>query len=815
MTGEQFHRLVFILASAILLLARHAHAEDRSIRYLCSMDRLDTSLYWFNWNSVITEEGATFSRTDASHPYGIGWRGAIPAGNGQRNYDAVVSFLVRNQQNIRGLKVVFSIHQRGEQVYWNSVEVKESKPGKKGWLTVVPMSQVIPAEFTDNDCVITAYVWNEGTSSPVDVDDFAIQFQVLPGVTFLPPDFAPSAFTDGQFIRLYKGPRFDIDFDKANGELRIISGGASVFQDFKLYTDAQAENILPLLTPWSTFLYYQGDSLSEDGHVYRFSFRHPWSNSLYLIVPNDGLSCSFSFEMRFQGTVTIHRQSLFFQALLNPTVVVNDQGQTKEDKLHGEYWLGHGGIQWRGTSGDWLLYRPEKATSLQFDKDAHRVCVNVDYESDHPLLYWPLEAKSTNHHVDRSATLLHAGDRLTSRFSLQCKSNELPIPRIAQASGGRDAVLIFTEHADFTTRRSQRAVFYGSDTIYSAGAATKGFCGHRFPVTKSVFYANPDRVTVDSRAGFATGELASVKGTSGFRAFLEDLQDAGCEIVLHTPEHLTSSRASVKEALTEMGSVFGNSSWIDHGYDNHKTSNREDVACDGFVKSSSWYIGDIMDSAGVKYLWNGYYEDTAVFASRTFNSSLLTPHPAFGGENPRPVFWRHPSVTGSMVHFRTTCTVAPKPASMWNYLFSDDRLKEFARGKGVYIMHCYPARIDSANSFYDWNQAVWSVNPEFEHFLDRLQKFRDDGSIWVATVKDYLDYTTACQQVNYQLDRDGFVSLTNLSGKRLEDFTLAIQGAQVTVPGKKVKSRRNGSDVSYWFDFEAGETVQVKMVMEH
>ncbi|MFM7726906.1 MAG: hypothetical protein ACKO7B_09395, partial [Flavobacteriales bacterium] len=111
-------------------------------------------------------------------------------------------------------------------------------------------------------------------------------------------------------------------------------------------------------------------------------------------------------------------------------------------------------------------------------------------------------------------------------------------PRLLVPPDGKQAAFILTEHADFTSMRSQRAVEFGSDTSTSA-TAVRGLYGRRIPTTKSIFYCNPDRVSNSDRSGFEKGAACSLQETPGFGAFLDELHKEGTEIAIHTPEHFT------------------------------------------------------------------------------------------------------------------------------------------------------------------------------------------------------------------------------------------------------------------------------------
>src|SRR6185369_8707437 len=121
-----------------------------------------------------------------------------------------------------------------------------------------------------------------------------------------------------------------------------------------------------------------------------------------------------------------------------------------------------------------------------------------------------------------------------------------------------------------------------------------GFVKNKIPVTKSVFYSNPEKIlNSESRhKSIFTTPIASIKNTRGFMEFLKQLQLEGNEICLHTPDQYTSKKSLVEEACAYMQKNFQAVTWIDHGYNNGPKNNREAFVCDGLNKNSPSYAGD-------------------------------------------------------------------------------------------------------------------------------------------------------------------------------------------------------------------------------
>jgi hypothetical protein len=763
-----------------------------------------------NLSTRFKEGNRYFSRTDADHPYGIGWSAPVPGGNGRQSCRVEVAFRVRCQVPANALQLVFSIERGDEKISWSSIDVSEKVLVDNDWNPVRHLVQVVPPAYTSHDYRITCYVWNSGGMSPLDIDDFEITFHAEATRSFLPPLPTAAAPKGAGFADLYWGPEFSLQYDKAAGTVRILNRkGTVLFDDVRLFTQRRTETIRETEAKWEMFLTYLGDLLTDEGKSFRFGVRNLPGTELRFTVPRDGQWLTVRYEYRVPEYTVLDRQSIVMRSGMAVSAVYAGAGFTVTREFDHEYWLGREGVSWSDSLSRWTIFRPDTVSSLQFDYDRNRIWINVDYGLDHPLLYWPMESESNNYKIDRSSTVLRAGERISCQFRIARDGSFLPLASFTEAPEGREGVFIFTEHADYTVLRSNRAVYFGADTVTSAKDALGGFVAHRIPVTKSVFYTNPDKVSVSDRAGFVSGEIATIKSTVGFREFLADLRENGHEIAMHTPDHFTTNRMILNEAFTSMSKDFRLSTWIDHGYDNGRRSNREDLVCDGFLPGSPMYVAGLFKEFNVQNVWNCFYEDSALYLDATFNAELVTPHPAFGHAYPRPVWWRHPSVTGTVRHFRTTCTLAPRDPSMWPYYLNKDRLRFLAANRGVYVAHVYPARIDSVPAFYQWDQPVWTVQPSFDEALKVLSDFRDEGRLWITTVREYLDYASARDALVCAVTPAGQLSVHNAGGSPIRGLSLSVRAADVEVPGKTIGKRKSGEDLLFWFDLSPSETVTV------
>ena len=431
---------------------------------------------------------------------------------------------------------------------------------------------------------------------------------------------------------------------------------------------------------------------------------------------------------------------------------------------------------------------------------------------DHPLLHWPLLKGSEKSKVNHSSSYLKRGDVISGHFSIQGIVQPELLPRLMNFPEGRTGAILWTEHADYSDLKLQRAVNFGSDTITEAKNAAAGFVKHQIPVTKSVFYSNPDKEMNTKKLAILNSEIANVKGSPGFKEFLIDIRNAGQEICMHTPDQYTSNRVLLKEALGYFQQNFKSVSWIDHGYDNLKKSNREDLVCDGLSVGSEYYALDLWKEFGLRYFWNCFYEDTSLYSALSFNSFMSQPYRGWGDRFPVPQYWQHPTRSKDLIHWATNSTFDPPDGSMWNYFFNDQRLEELLQSREIKVLHVYPARADSTNGFYEFKDGHFRIQEEFDSALARQSRLRDEGRLEIASVKDYFGYQSALEKVNIQSVGNGIVLVANNSDTDLKGISFVITSALIQVPGKDVRSRIENNETFFWFDLNKGESVSMKIV---
>jgi hypothetical protein len=229
---------------------------------------------------------------------------------------------------------------------------------------------------------------------------------------------------------------------------------------------------------------------------------------------------------------------------------------------------------------------------------------------DHPHINIPYQQDGGRKWVDLSSSAYNEATERENSFSIWFGEIPETIPRLMLMPYGFISAYVFTEHADEADIRTQRAVYFGSEIITEANQATGGFMGNRIPVTKSVFYSNPnDSLNIS---------ILDTDDGVEFIDFLDQLDSTGLyDICLHTPDFLNSNRTILEKSIAFMKERYNTVTWIDHGCYSGK-ENRESFVCDGFNLGSDFYVADLWQKYNTLYFWNTAVE----LHLKKINSSL-------------------------------------------------------------------------------------------------------------------------------------------------------------------------------------------------
>ena len=474
-----------------------------------------------------------------------------------------------------------------------------------------------------------------------------------------------------------------------------------------------------------------------------------------------------------------------------------------------EYYLDQEGFSYRKGEKQINIYHPKSLSSIQLDAKSSVAILNIDYELDHPMIHYPARTDTVEYYENISKSKVKAGEKMTASFDMSY-TKIIDLPRFMPVWDGYESAIIFTEHADWTDIRTHRAVCFGNESVTNADSAVGGYVYYEIPVTKSVFYNNPDGIVNIGQNRSFPDYHCTIKTDTAFFDFLKQLKDRGFEICLHTPEQYTTNKNNLNEALAFMKENFGSPTWIDHGYNNSFINNREDMVCDGLNPYSPYYALDAWRENGVRYLWNAAYEEMKPFNEWQFGHNLQRPYPFFGDAMPHPRYMRAP-FDNDILMWATDYTL--EPGESWNYYLNQNRLEAVVDSRSVFIAHVYSPWVTTARGFWDMENGQIVAKNDMNQAFERIAKLREQSLMLPTTVEKFLKYQEQLYNVDYQYDNEGNIILINNNDDTIHGFTLISKSPMTLVENQEVipfSSRNSNEEYIIWFDFGPHEKIIVK-----
>lgn len=666
-------------------------------------------------------------------------------------------------------------------------------------------STEVPADMTLSGRIKT-YFWNP-SHIPVDLDELVVNIEILRLPSFIPllnvPEFkgSPRVLAQhGIFELLYFPGSSLVAFADRKG--RLLTGPIGMVSASKNNKSVRYN------ARWRVYRQYE----TNDGtRITVLKNRSGWFRNRLTITTSQTNRVEVSITS-FSGKIKgLGRHSVVLPFSDTPTRVYRLNGKTDTMQFQPEYYLGSGGGFTAGEGERSLhVFYPKTPVSMQLHTETRLLFLNIDYDADHPQLHYPLASNKKDVFVDRSARSYGYGDQLNAELVFFIGKSMPELPRLMPFPHGYEAAIIWTEHADYTDLRTQRAVHFGHEDIQLAKDAIGGFAAYNIPVTKSVFWHNPDSVSnALTSEGLFPGFHASVTGDSDFFDFLKQLHKQGNEICLHTAGQFTENRDTVRKALQFMKHHFASPTWIDHGYNNAQKFNRENAVCDGFNRKSDYFMADLWEEFGVTYFWNPYYEEVRPYEEWMFGGHFMIPYPGFGDAFP----YRSISQVNefpNMLFWSTTGTLEVPEDPMWDYFFSEDHLQALIRHRSLWINHVYPAWARQGKGFWMIDEHSKAVAmPGFDRALQKLARYRNEGQILPVTISSYLDYYTAVQQLVIERQSDTTVSVYNPGNKSIEGLSFIVNASHVRVNGRQPQIKELDGETVFWFDLPAHSTAYI------
>ena len=752
---RHLHLLIIVLLAAFPILKAQAQSYSNDFE-----NQYTWYPPWHNLDIVAdsTAEGENYvCLCDANREYGLGFNVEPSKDHPFQNIRCQYSFRFKAKLDTQA-EIVITITDSTGTHFWQAYPLDRFMSDTTEWSTA-SLDLVFPSDYIKSG-TIKSFIWNKGEERLL-LDDARLEISA-----HALPSYQPEINTDSTSLTTkYFLPEKDF--------IVIVE-----------YINSDGDTI-------------NDPSISETNMHVGFK-----------LDPNDIIGFNITTETRFKEDVKLLRLA-FVLPLPDGEITVFRRNQ-HIDSLHlqSSYYLDREGFTVKNDSISWSTYHNTGISSLQLDIENRTACFNIDYWRDHPLLHYPMRSDTSDYFEDISYRNVKAGEVLTGDFNIFSKAPD-DLPRLMPVWDGYQSAFIFTEHADWTDIRTHRAVLFGNENITKPEDAIGGFCYYNIPVTKSVFYWNPDHITnAETSEGRFPGLIESIKTNKEFYKLLKFIKKEGFEICLHSPEIYTTIPSEFPKAMRFMKKQFGTKSWIDHGYNNGPEKNREDMVCDGLLPDSPQYAADLWKENDVRYLWNPYYEENRM-ERYNFDNHFVQPYDGFGDALPNRQITTLPNGDKDFLLWSTPSTLEVNEDREWYYYFDSVRLQRLVDQHNVFITHTYPAWSNPWRAFWEYDEKGNAVAmPGFNFALSQLARFREEKKILPTTVEAYLSYYEKLQNVEYLILNNQAVRLIN-HGEAIQDLTL-LCSKPVVVEGKTVDFRKVDEGYLIWFDLKKNETVTIK-----
>ena len=719
---------------------------------------------WFNLHIVADSNATTENHVclcDTLHEYGFGFGINAYKEFPNQNVNCKFDFRFKADANTQA-DIVVSIDDTVRNHYWTAYPLADYVNDTAEW-SQVQLDLNFPANYTQGS-EIKVYIWNKNQERLI--------------------------FDDAQLV---------VREDYSNNYLSFVT-----LDSISHYTPHKS--LSPYLIPILEYIDANGDTLND------LSVMETTFHDYYAVHDMDPHSARLrhgvTTETTFKKDIKLLRLGFILPLPEGKLTVYRRNQHIDTTNFQKSYYLDREGFSIQSDSLILCTYHNLGISSLQLNTEDRIACFNIDYWRDHPLLHYPMRSDTSDFFEDISYRTIHKGDTLKGTFEVYNFAMD-DLPRIMPVWDGYQSAFIFTEHADWTDLRTHRAVLFGNENITKPEDAVGGFCYFSIPVTKSVFYWNPDNVTNEKTSkGLFPGLVASIKTDKEFFKLLKTIKKHGFEICLHSPEIYTTIPSGFPKAMRFMKRNFGTVSWIDHGYNNGPDKNREDLVCDGLLPESPYFAADLWKKNGVRYLWNAYYEEHRM-EDFNFDSHFVQPYDGFGDALPNRQITTLPNGSNDFVLWSTPSTLEVNEDNQWYYFFDSKRLQHLVDQHVVFITHIYPGWTNLWRGFWQYNENGTIVAmPGFNFALGQLARLRDEKKILPTTIEQYLSHYEKLQKLDYQIIDKNTIRLTNHS-EAIKGLTL-LCAKPIVVEDKIIDFRKVGEGYLVWFDMGRNETVTVK-----
>ena len=378
-----------------------------------------------------------------------------------------------------------------------------------------------------------------------------------------------------------------------------------------------------------------------------------------------------------------------------------------------------------------------------------------DYGQNHPHFYYIKNGWGATTSVNE--TQRTAGDTYSASVTFAIDTNEsLQYLVKTRQPYGYDATLTLTNHPDSETLARIKAVAYGTENESDPSYGTKGIAARGIGWTKAVF---------------VSGQTGADLQNASFKSLIDQMYQDGVVIVGHSITPYTDSRAVVAAGLATL-SQYNSRGWIDHSASGG-TDNWEDLASQGAIKGSGYYILDLLDQYNYQYAWS--YIDLT-----TDNRALNMLKPSATSDI-RPFLFYNNRVDGNVydnkkIYLWSTINTNKTP----DYFYTNDRVNTLISERGVHIAHEYYGYYTPQNhacenhAWYNHGGTI-EIYPTFDSQLEYIAGKQAAGLLWSPPRAELGDYLVPLKDVLVTYNSDGTITVTNNSLVDVTGITLLTE----------------------------------------
>ncbi len=767
---------LILFFTSLFFISCDIKKEIKQSGYFFDFETDSVDACWIALNTRIKTEsysGQWCTTVNKDSQYGGGYAGNYPDSLQGRNIAMNFSCWVKAPDLQSNVNIAIALSVGDSVIFWNSVEIKKVLKEVNKW---EKLEQTInfPASHTLKNVAFKLFLWSADGKSEGYMDDLSISFNEMETPSFIPQVESWKFEND----KIFNEAKLYVEFGNLKDSL----------VDFELID-------LPIKKVADSLITSDFVSKAVSGKI-------SWIK--------DGTSyTNVESKIKFNNTKEVKRIALVILLNKNPNEFFLPGGLLN-GSIQNEVWLGKEGLKASDGKNSILLYHQSAISSIQYEAEKKQLWINLDFSGDHPQVRAPLLNNGKKGVFENwSSSIYKKDDVLNSTFKYYLGEDVGSTPRFMNSPKGYEATYIWTEHADYGDIRTHKAVCFGDENISEANKSVGGFCKYKIPVTKSVFYSNDDQQNNSVNDIRFVTPVANIKQTTGFLTLLKELKNDGFEICLHTPDQYTAEKKLVIEAIDFFKENFNSSTWIDHGYDNGASDNREDFVCDGLDQSSKYFMRDVWEKSEVKYFWNSYHEDVTPYNGLGFENHLMSPFYGFGGAFPNPILFQHPTRSGNLYSWVSNSLLDYDNANWWSYYFNTKTITEFIKSRGTLINHCYPARVNDRNGFWIFENGVIKSHPEFDKALALLASYRDKGQLNITTIPEYSQYIIDVSKVELKVVGNGIFEIKNNSGHIIEGFSMVVKANNVEVLNRAIKTKRVNDEIIFWFDLNKSVIIKI------